>query len=86
MIKNFYFFLRNKKPNISNPNCWGLIGGEVEDGENFEKALKREIKEEINLDLNNFLEIGKIVNSKSRQIKIYFKEISEDEKKENKIR
>jgi len=33
------------------PGTWGLFGGGVEDGESTESALRREIKEELGLDL-----------------------------------
>lgn len=38
------------------PNKWSLVGGGVEKGENPEEAVKREIKEETNLDINEFIE------------------------------
>jgi len=37
---------------------WGLIGGSVEEGETFEQTLKREIKEESNMEILDFLPIG----------------------------
>lgn len=46
-------FHRDDKPGINDPNRWSLIGGNVEDGETFEQALIREIKEEINVSVEN---------------------------------
>lgn len=37
---------------------WGLVGGTIEKGENFEECLRREIKEETNMEVLNFLPIG----------------------------
>ena len=34
---------------------WALFGGEVESGEKPEETLKRELKEEINFELNKFV-------------------------------
>src|SRR3990167_3993508 len=37
---------------------WGLIGGTIEKGEAFEETLRREIKEESNMEILSFLPIG----------------------------
>ncbi len=37
---------------------WGLIGGHIEKGETFEQTLKREIKEESNMEVLKFLPVG----------------------------
>ena len=37
---------------------WGLIGGTIENGETFEQTLKREIREESNMEVLKFLPIG----------------------------
>ena len=37
---------------------WGLIGGSVEEGETLEQTLRREIKEESNMEILKFTPIG----------------------------
>jgi len=37
---------------------WGLVGGSVEVGETFEQTLKREVKEESNMEVLSFVPIG----------------------------
>ena len=37
---------------------WGLIGGTVEKGETFEETLRRELKEESNMEVLSFLPLG----------------------------
>lgn len=39
-------------------NSWGLIGGTIEEGENFEQTLKREIQEESNMEVLKLLPVG----------------------------
>jgi len=43
--------LRDNTPAIPYPNCWGTFGGQIEDGETPEQAIRREIKEELDYDL-----------------------------------
>jgi len=50
-LGKYLFQLRDDKPDISNPNCWGLFGGGIKSGELPLKALKRELKEEINIEI-----------------------------------
>ncbi len=46
---------RGSNPKMWQPNKWALVGGGIEKGETPEKAIKREIKEEINLDIDKFI-------------------------------
>ena len=39
--------LRDNKPSIPYPNCWGTFGGQIEEGELPEAAIMREIEEEL---------------------------------------
>jgi 8-oxo-dGTP diphosphatase len=52
--EDFLLALRDNKPGIPFPNHWDLIGGHVEDGETPEEALLREVKEELNIDLEDY--------------------------------
>jgi 8-oxo-dGTP diphosphatase len=47
-------YLRDNRPDIPFPNHWDLIGGHVEEGETPEKALVREVKEELDIDLTDY--------------------------------
>src|SRR5690349_7885568 len=46
--------LRDQKPNIFYPGHWGLFGGALETNEDPAVALKRELKEELHLDVPEF--------------------------------
>lgn len=41
---------------------WGFYGGGMHDGETKENALRRELKEELNYEINNFKYLGDCVN------------------------
>lgn len=41
---------RDEKAPI-NPNCWGIFGGQMEEGETPEETVAREAKEELGIDL-----------------------------------
>jgi 8-oxo-dGTP pyrophosphatase MutT (NUDIX family) len=44
--------LRDPKPDIWYPSCWGLFGGGIDAGEDPVAALKRELQEELELDID----------------------------------
>ncbi len=46
------FQLRDDNKKIYNPNQWGLFGGGIKFKETPKKAIIREIKEELDLDIN----------------------------------
>lgn len=46
------FQLRDNNPNIKNRNCWGLFGGGINNNEKPIDAAIRELKEELNLNIN----------------------------------
>ncbi|MCX5806546.1 MAG: NUDIX domain-containing protein [Proteobacteria bacterium] len=45
--------LRDNKPDIPYPNCWGTFGGQIEEKETPEEAIVREIREELEYKLSN---------------------------------
>jgi 8-oxo-dGTP diphosphatase len=47
-------FLRDDKPGIPYPNMWDIPGGHVEDGQTPEQCIVREMKEEMDLTLEQF--------------------------------
>ena len=49
--KKYLLQLRDNKKNIFFPNYWGLFGGRLHMGEKYENCIRREIKEEINLNI-----------------------------------
>ena len=46
-------YLRDNKSGLPHANCWDLLGGKVESGESPEECIRRELREEIELDLKN---------------------------------
>ena len=48
-------YLRDNKPEIPFPDHWDLIGGHIEEGETPEEALVREVKEELDIDLKEYI-------------------------------
>tara|TARA_B100000886_G_scaffold4943_1_gene3093 strand:+ start:98 stop:475 length:378 start_codon:yes stop_codon:yes gene_type:complete len=51
ILKSNKFFIAQRNRNKHMGLCWEFPGGKVEKNENFEQALKREIKEELNITI-----------------------------------
>ena len=68
--------LRDNKKRISFPNHWGLFGGRKDGKETDISTIKREIKEETNLDINveqKILSVNfEVIGLKKKRILIYF--------------
>ena len=43
------------------PNCWVMPGGHVDPGESFESAVRREIKEEVGLNIEELEKKSKVM-------------------------
>ena len=52
--KQVLLFLRDDKPDILYPNMWDVPGGHVDNDEAPEQCIVREMKEEMDLDLEKF--------------------------------
>ena len=53
--------LRDDKPTLAYPNCWGTFGGQIEEGELPETAMLREIEEELGYRPNRPQQYAKYV-------------------------
>ena len=51
IIKDDKYFIAQRNRNKHMGLSWEFPGGKVEKGETFEKALKREIREELNIEI-----------------------------------
>lgn len=63
-IKNnnkYLMLYRNKKQNDPNAGKWMGVGGHIEDGETPDEAMRREIKEETNLDVVEYRKCGFVI-------------------------
>ena len=52
IIKNGKYFIAQRNKHKHMGLSWEFPGGKVENGETFEIALQREIKEELNIEIN----------------------------------
>lgn len=52
--REILLYLRDNKPGIPFPMHWDLIGGHIEEGETPGEALVREVKEELNIELEEY--------------------------------
>ena len=80
--KQILMCLRDDKPDIPYPNTWGLIGGHLEGRETPIQALKREVKEEINIDIKDVKYLDKFDDGVGNVVYVFKSKI---DKKSNEI-
>ena len=67
------FLIAKRNSSQSFPLKWEFPGGKVEKGESFEKALIREINEELTVEIKVLEKIGlKLVNDKMLNISVHY--------------
>ena len=78
--KKVLMLLRDNDPNIPDPDCWQLIGGNLEVNETPIEALIREIEEESNLKISKDepIKIGEIIVPEKQQYFLYWIKLSEE--------
>lgn len=69
---------RDNIPTITDPDKWGLVGGNVEEGETVEQGARREIKEESNLNPRHLEYLGRTV-MEDYEVSLYTVKLDEDE-------
>lgn len=77
--KKLLLILRDNKPNIPSPNKWGLPGGAIRKNEPILKAIKRELKEEINIIPQNIIYLGKQVYKDGSEVFRYSAKLTKNE-------
>lgn len=78
-------FHRDDKPTIKDPDCWDLIGGHADPGEEPENTLKREIFEEVSIKPESIRFLKEVIDAWGEQTYLYHVELSTDEKKSIKL-
>lgn len=56
--KKLLMIHRDDIPNIVDPGKWSIIGGHIEEGETIEEGMRRECKEECNVNPKNLKYLG----------------------------
>jgi 8-oxo-dGTP pyrophosphatase MutT (NUDIX family) len=54
----FFLILRDDKPEIASPNTWCPVTGGRDDPENLYEAARRELVEEIGIEVTDFIMLG----------------------------
>ncbi len=83
-LKKLLFYLRENK-DIPERNKWSIFGGVIENGETKERALEREIREELNIPVSEVRYIKQMTNSKNQKLYFFKGKIYEDNLKNIKI-
>ena len=77
--KDIYFYLsRRSKTAKQYPDCFSFWGGGIEEKEIPEKAMQREIKEELNYMPSKYSYLGKFYDSMPNEKYVYYCEVGNE--------
>lgn len=71
--------LRDNNPNIAYPNIWNTPGGGIDEGETPREAMIRELKEEINLDATEIIDLGTTTYSDGSLVYRFFIPVTDEQ-------
>lgn len=71
--------LRDNNPNIAYPNVWNTPGGGIDEGETPREAMIRELKEEINLDATEIIDLGTTTYSDGSLVYRFFIPVTDEQ-------
>ncbi len=77
--------LRDTKPSIKDPDTWCLVGGHVNEGEDFEEAIRREAKEEICIEPKEYAFLFRFDGAWNEDYWVYHIPLTETEAKQVKL-
>lgn len=78
-------FHRDNKPTIKDPDCWDIIGGHSEEGENPDQTLLREIQEELNVIPSDYKQLFSEPDVWNMETYIYHIQLSDEEAQQIKL-
>lgn len=69
---------RDNIPTITDPDKWSVVGGGVEKGETVDEGMRREIKEEVNLNPRHLKYLGRLEMG-DHEVSCYTAKLDDDE-------
>lgn len=71
--------LRDNIPTVSRPNTWNAPGGGIEEHETPEEGMRRELREEINVDATEIIPLGSTTDTAGSVVYRFFVSVTDEQ-------